>query len=98
MRSEISGGLMGRDWALYVFVFVIAAIVLARLDRLGKQLEAVCALIRADVASNEDDRKEIMDDWKQAKKDSTKETRQFWIFWGIVGAAILAWNILAHPG
>jgi hypothetical protein len=58
---------MGSDWALYVFVFVIAAIVLARLGRLGKQLEAVCALIRADVASNEDDRNEIMDDWKQAK-------------------------------
>jgi hypothetical protein len=89
---------MGRDWALYVFVFVIAVIVLARLDRLGKQLEAVCALIRADVARTEDGREEIMDNWKQAKKDSAKETRQFWIFWGIVGAAILTWNILAHPG
>jgi hypothetical protein len=85
---------MGSDWALYVLVFVTAAIVLARLDRLGKQLEAVCALIRADVARTEDDRKEIMDDWKQAKKDSAKETRQFWIFWGIVGAAALVWAVI----
>ena len=39
---------MGNDRVIYIFVFVIAAVVLARLDRLGKQLEAVCAEIRAD--------------------------------------------------
>jgi hypothetical protein len=89
---------MGNDWAVYIFVFVIAAIVLARLDRLGKQLEAVCAEIRADVARTEDDRTEILTEWKQAQKDAAKDTKQFWILWGIVGAAILAWNILTHHG
>ena len=73
---------MGNDWAVYIFVFVIAAIVLARLDRLGKQLEAVCAEIRADVARTEDDRTEILTEWKQAQKDAAKDTKQFWILWG----------------
>jgi len=82
---------MGNDWAVYVFVFVMAAIVLARLDRLAKQLEAVCASIRTDVARTEEDRREILDDWRQSKKDSAKDTRQFWIFWGVVGIAALVW-------
>ena len=47
---------MGNDRVIYIFVFVIAAVVLARLDRLGKQLEAVCAEIRADVARTEEGR------------------------------------------
>ena len=61
---------MGSDWAIYVFVFLIAALVMARLDRLGKQLEAVCVSIRADVARTEDDRTEILNDWKEDKKEA----------------------------
>jgi hypothetical protein len=41
---------MGHDWGVYIFVFIMAAIVMARLDRLGRQLEAVSVAIRADVA------------------------------------------------
>jgi len=89
---------MGNDWAIYIFVFVMAAIVMVRLDRLGRQLEAVCASIRADVARTEDDREEILSEWKQATKDAAKEARQFWIVWGIIGAAVLVWNILTHHG
>lgn len=82
---------MGNDWAVYIFVFVIAGIVLARLDRLGKQLEAVCVSIRADLARTEDERDEIIGEWKQSKSEAAKEARQFWIFWGVVGVAALIW-------
>jgi hypothetical protein len=41
---------MGNDWTIYIFVFAIATVLLARMDRLGKQLEAVSAMIRADLA------------------------------------------------
>jgi hypothetical protein len=91
-------GSMRNDWAVYIFVFVMAAIVMARLDRLGKQLEAVCVSIRVDVARTEEEREEILSGWKQGKKEAAKDARQFWIFWGIIGAAALAWNILARHG
>jgi hypothetical protein len=85
---------MGNDWPVYIFVLVIAAILLARMDRLGKQLEAVSAMIRADLARTEDDRSEIMSDWKQSQKDQAKDTRMFWIFWGVVCVAGLVWNAI----
>jgi hypothetical protein len=90
---------MGNDWGVYIFVFVMAAIVMARLDRLGKQLEAVGVSIRADLARTEDERDEIIGDWKQAKKDAAKDQRMFWFFWGVVAAAALfAWAFIKHPG
>jgi hypothetical protein len=90
------GNNMGNDWSVYIFVFAMAAIVLARLDRLGKQLEAVSTSIRADVARTKEDRQEILDDWKQSRKEAAKDARQFWIFWGIVGVAALIWAAVKH--
>jgi hypothetical protein len=87
---------MSNDWSVYIFVFVIAGIVLLRLDRLGKQIEAVCVTIRIDVARTEDERDEILSEWKQSKKDAAKEAWQFWIFWGVVGAAALVWAAVKH--
>jgi hypothetical protein len=86
---------MSDDWSIYILAFVIGAIVLARMDRLGKQLEAVSAMIRADLARTEDDRSEIMSSWKQSQKDQAKDSRQFWIFWGVVCVAGLVWNAIA---
>jgi hypothetical protein len=73
---------MGNDWSGYIFVFAMAAIVMVRLDRLGRQIEAVSADIRADVARTEEEREEILGEWKQAQKDAAKDARQFWIFLG----------------
>jgi hypothetical protein len=87
---------MGSDWGLYIFIFVIGTILMSRLDRLGKQIEAVCVSIRADVARTEDDRNEILGDWNQAKKDASREKRQFWIVWAIIAAAALAWALSPH--
>jgi type VI protein secretion system component VasF len=81
---------MSNDWAVYIFVFVMAAFVMARLDRLGNQLEAVSVAIRADVA------RRILSEWKEAQKEAAKDKRRFWIFWGVVGAAAVIWAVITH--
>jgi len=90
---------MGSDFGIYLLVFVLAAIVISRVDRLGKQLEAVGVSIRADLARTDDDRTEILAEWKQAKEDEAKDRRQFWIFWSLVAvAALFAWAFINHRG
>jgi hypothetical protein len=74
-----------------VVVFVATAIIMTRLDRIGRQLEAVCMMIRADLPIN--DRDEIMREWKENRAQEKKGARQFWIFWGVVGAAALVWHL-----
>jgi transposase len=73
---------MGQDWGFYIFVFIMAAIVMARLDRLGKQLEAVKADIRAAVARSEDERMEILREWKESQKQAAKATGSSGFFEG----------------
>ena len=87
---------MGNDWSGYIFVFAMAAIVIARLDRLGRQIEAVSADIRADVARTREEREEILSEWKEAQKDAAKDARQFWIFWGIGGHEDLSFTGSCH--
>jgi hypothetical protein len=79
-----------------IFVLAMAAIVLARLDRLGRQVEAVSIHIRADISRTAEEREEILSEWKEAQKESAKDARQFWIFWGIVGVAALIWAAVKH--
>jgi gas vesicle protein len=66
----------------------VASVLMLRLDRLGKQLEAVNATIRADLARTEEERSEILQGWKEAKKQAAKDERQFWLFWFVVIAAL----------
>jgi hypothetical protein len=74
------------NWIIYTIIGAW------RLDRLGHQLEAVCANIKAEVSPNR--ASEIMDDWKESKRQQAKDQRQFFIFWGIVVAAIAAWHFI----
>jgi hypothetical protein len=67
-----------------------------RLDRLGKQLEAVCANIKSELAPNEDRRREILSEWKQVKDDAAKERRHQWIGAGVVGALLIGWYIVTR--
>lgn len=53
----------------------IAVMLMHRLDRLGKQLEAVNAMIRADVARTKEDRDEVLEEWKENKKQTVKDER-----------------------
>lgn len=69
-------------------IIVVASVLMLRFDRLGKQLEAVSAMIRADLARTEEQRSEILQEWKKTKKQAAKDERQFWFFWGVVVAAL----------
>jgi hypothetical protein len=88
---------MGTDWGIYFFVFVVAVILFGRIERLGKQVDAVGVLIRAEVARTDAERKQIIADWRLAREEAAKEKRQFWIFWIavlILGVAI--WLLFKH--
>jgi hypothetical protein len=54
---------MSNDWVIYVIISA-AFMVLARLDRLAKQLEAVNADIKAELAPNELRAREILSEWR----------------------------------
>jgi hypothetical protein len=66
-----------------------------RLDRLGKQLEAVSHLVRqemAELVSNEERARELRDEWKQDQDEQKKAIRRMWIFMAVViGASAFAW-------
>jgi hypothetical protein len=86
---------MSNDWIVYglgASVFLL----MWRLDRLGKQLEAVCAIIRIDLAPSEARRGKFLTERKQAREDAAKEQRQQWIGAGIVGALLLGWYIITR--
>ena len=64
-----------------------------RLDRLGKQLEAVCANIKAELAPTDERGDEIIREWKGSKNQQNKDQRQFFIFWAVV----IADSLVVHP-
>jgi hypothetical protein len=84
------------EWSIYVLVFGSVALVMMRLDRLGKQLEAVSSEIREELATDADRKGEILREWKESQKEAAKEQRQFWIFWGIVVALALSWHFITR--
>jgi type VI protein secretion system component VasK len=75
------------NWTLGIIIGM-GAMLMHRLDRLGKQLEAVNAMIRADVARTEEERDEILQEWRENKKQAAKDERQFWVFWFVVIGAV----------
>jgi cell division protein FtsB len=83
------------DWN-WAFLLAVAALVWLgyRLDRLGKQLEAVCAVLQVEMAElvgNENRAKEILREREEDRAEAKKANRQFWITWGVIGAVALAW-------
>ena len=85
---------MTAEGTIYVLIFGALLLVIARLDRLGRQFEAVSALIRSELVTDEHRKDEIISEWKNAQKETAKEARRFWIFWSIVGAVVLGWIIM----
>jgi hypothetical protein len=67
-----------------------------RLERLGKQLEAVSVQIREELVPDRERAEEIIREWKEDQKQARKETRQTFIVWGVIAAAFLAWKFLAQ--
>jgi hypothetical protein len=68
----------------------IAAVVLAilwlRMDRLGRQLEAIDAGLRAEISPARE--REILAEWKENRDQQAKDTRIQLIVWGIILAVI----------
>lgn len=93
------------SWTLFALVAVPVFIVMMRLDRLGKQVEAVCHLIQLEIAENNPDRKhQLLTDRRQEHEQTKKDARQFWMFWGgLVGFVLtggvfwLAWITTQSP-
>ena len=77
-------------------VLIIVAFVwtVLRLERLGKQIEAVMASIISECAPTQEQRDEAMRDWSENRKEERKAARQFWMFWGVIGAAALCYFLL----
>jgi hypothetical protein len=84
-------------WFIFMAV-VMYAILMARLDRLEKQIEAIGALIRYDIAPTEERRDDILKQWKQMQQKANTDGRRFWIFSACAGAAALILYALMHKG
>ena len=84
---------MSNDWTIYAVIGAVF-LLMFRLDRLGRQLEAVCANIKSELAPSEDRRREIFSEWKQEKDEAAKDARKQWIIWGIIGALAVGWHII----
>lgn len=81
----------------YIVVGVAVFFMAWRLDRLGRQLEAVSVGIKAEVAellgaSGRAD--EMLREWSEDRKQAKKETRQMLIFWGVIGTLYIGWQLL----
>jgi hypothetical protein len=85
----------GQDWMAYIPMYVVAALILWRLDRLGKQLEAVRDLLLLELG-NEETKSDVLQQREWEKKERKKEARQFWIFWAIVSLAGIIWYMVTH--
>jgi hypothetical protein len=95
-RSDGKRGFgMSNDWTIFVVVCSVV-LLMRRFDRLGKQLEAVCANIKLELSPSEDRRREILSEWKQEKDEAAKEMRWQWIWGGIIGALLLGWYIITR--
>jgi hypothetical protein len=87
------------SWTLFALVAVPVFIVMMRLDRLGKQIEAVCHLIQLEIAENNPDRKhQLLSDSRQEHEQTKKDTRQFWMFWGGLVAFVLVGGVFWLAG
>jgi hypothetical protein len=82
-------------WFIFIAV-VMYAILMTRLDRLGKQIEATSALFRYDNAPTEERRDEILKQWEQMQQQVKTDARRFWIFSACAGAAALILYALMH--
>ena len=78
------------EWSIFAFVVIASVwIVWARLDRLGRQLEAVLVRILLELVRDEERRMEIVHERMEERKEEANEDRKFWTFWGIVGVLAL---------
>jgi hypothetical protein len=84
---------MHDDWTMYAILFA-AGLFWWRLDRLGRQLEAVCANIKAELSPDPERGREILREWKEGRDEERKTLRHQLIFYGIIFAALITWHFI----
>ena len=84
-------------WFIFMAV-LLYAILMTRLDRLGKQIEATGAMIRHDIAPTEEGREDILKQWNELQQQASKDARRSWVFSACAGAAGLVWYLFIHRG
>jgi type VI protein secretion system component VasF len=76
-----------QDWTV---IFCVAALIMWRLDRLGKQIEAVRDYLLVELGNAETKSEALRSrDWEKAERK--KERRQFWMLWGVATLAAAIW-------
>jgi hypothetical protein len=84
---------MGIDLEVIAAVVGFGVVILYRIECLGRQIGAVDASIRSDVAHTEADRTAIYAEWKENHDRGAKEAHMFWVFWAAVGAVLIGWKL-----
>ena len=90
---------MDKNWTIYLLVVIASGVVLvlARLDRLGKQLEAVMTNILHELERDPERKKEIHREWTESKNQQAKDARVFWLSWAVLGgASALGWALFSR--
>jgi hypothetical protein len=83
------------SYDLTPYVLIGLVFIVWRLDRLGKQLQAVRDHLLIELG-NEETRSETLRDREWEKKERKKEARQFWTFWGAGGLAVIIWYAISQ--
>jgi hypothetical protein len=86
---------MSNEWTIYVLLGCVI-VLMFRLDRLGRQVEAVCFDIKYELSPSEDRREEMLSERKSMKAEAAKEKRQQLIGGGIVLALLVGWFIFTR--
>jgi hypothetical protein len=86
------------DW-LAVALFVWAMALMYRMDRLGKQLEAVCRVLQLEMSEatgNGQRKRALMTEWRGDEAENRKASRASWWFWGIIGVVAATLIIMSR--
>jgi hypothetical protein len=80
------------DWHAYLIV-ICFVVLLFRIERLGIQIEAVCADVKAELSTPER-ADEILREWKEGRREAKKTLRMQLMIWVPIVLALIAWHAM----
>ena len=84
------------SWILYGLIAAVG-LLWWRMDKLGRQLEAVHNSLLIELAPTREQREEFLNERRWLKEQEKKEQKQFWITWGVIGiVVILGWVLSVY--
>jgi hypothetical protein len=84
---------MNTDVAALIFVILSFGLIMVRLDRPAKRLDAIYAQIMRELVQDPLRKEEILNEWIASQTEAAKDTRRFWMFWTFIGVVILLWLV-----